>query len=91
MAQNKSEIIAIEDLMSGKITQKKLSELSFEDALLLLEKLVSSVEKGEMPLEESLQSYEMGAFLVKHLRSLLSGAEQKLKSLQLGIDNEENE
>jgi exodeoxyribonuclease VII small subunit len=57
-------------------------KLSFEEGIKLLERLVQSVEAGALPLEKAVTSYEKGVRLVQHLRSQLSGAEQKLKVLQ---------
>lgn len=71
----------------GEHTEKKstLEGVSFEQGLQRLEELVEQVESGVMPLDQSLQAYEQGARLVAHLRKLLSGAEEKLRTLQEGI------
>ena len=75
------ETITIKDLIEGK-KEKDLTTLSFEQGLKLLDELVSSVETGNLPLDKSILVYEKGVKLVQHLRSLLSGAEEKLKVLQ---------
>ncbi|MCF6220036.1 MAG: exodeoxyribonuclease VII small subunit [Robiginitomaculum sp.] len=56
-----------------------IKDLSFEDALSELESIVSKLERGDAPLEESIDIYERGARLKKH-------CESKLKSAQLKVD-----
>ncbi len=56
-----------------------IKDLSFEDALSELESIVSKLERGDAPLEESIDIYERGAKLKKH-------CEGKLKSAQLKVD-----
>ena len=77
----KSEL-SVEQLLSDEKVKEKISSLSFEQALKLLEELVGSVEGGALPLERSITSYERGVALVDHLRGILTGAEEKLRVLQ---------
>ena len=42
------------------------ADLSFEDALARLESIVSRLESGQAPLEESITLYEEGARLKSH-------------------------
>jgi len=56
-----------------------IKNLSFEDALSELEGIVSKLERGDAPLEESIDIYERGALLKKH-------CEGKLKAAQLKVD-----
>lgn len=55
-----------------------VQKLSFEEGLKILEGLVSQVEGGSMPLEDSLKAFEKGNEVVAHLRSILSRAEEKI-------------
>ena len=55
--------------------------MSFEEALKRIEEIVSRLEQGEVPLEESIVLYEEGAKLVKYCLGLLDKAEQKVKLL----------
>lgn len=77
-----SEGISLNDLLSDK-QSKKISEISFEHGLKLLEQLVAKVESGTLSLDQSLLAYERGAQLMQQLRALLAGAEEKLKVLQI--------
>ena len=54
---------------------------SFEDALAELEQILSDIEGGEVPLEESLVKYERGQFLIQHCRAVLSKAETQIEML----------
>ena len=55
------------------------TDLSFEDALQRLEGIVSRLESGQAPLEESITLYEEGA----RLKTL---CEERLKAAQLRVD-----
>ena len=58
-----------------------LDNLSFEQALLELEQIVSHMEQGDIPLEQALANFERGVQLARHSQSKLSQAEQKVKIL----------
>jgi exodeoxyribonuclease VII small subunit len=53
----------------------------FEEALAELEGLVQRLEKGELPLEESLAAFERGMALVRQLGERLSQVEQRVDVL----------
>ena len=54
---------------------------NFETSLKKLEKIVSDLENGELPLEESIKTFEEGVKLTKHCQNLLSKAEIKIQKL----------
>lgn len=58
---------------------------SLEAALAELEKIVSSMEAGQLPLERSLAAYKRGAELLKYCQSALQDAQQQVKTLENGI------
>ena len=47
----------------------------FEEAITRLEEIVGRLEKGEVPLEESIRLYEEGMKLGKNCRKMLDDAE----------------
>jgi exodeoxyribonuclease VII small subunit len=53
----------------------------FEEALKRLEEIVTRLEKGELPLEESLTLYEEGIKLSRLCHGKLEEAEQKIELL----------
>jgi len=60
---------------------KKTEETTFEQALVALETIVERLEKGELPLEESLQLYEEGIRLSRLCHGKLEEAEGKIEML----------
>lgn len=56
-------------------------KLSFEQAMKRLEEIVSALEKGEAPLEESLTLFEEGSKLLRQCTVMLDKAEQKVTKL----------
>ena len=59
-------------------------KLKFEQALAKLEQIVSEIEEGKVPLEESIAKYAEGIGLVQHCRKILDAAEQKIQLLAKG-------
>lgn len=66
--------------------QKKVEELTYKEASQELERIIRSLESGDMELEDSLESYTRGVELLKSLRSRLSEAEQKVSILLQDVD-----
>ena len=56
--------------------------LTFEKALEELEALVSRMEDGKLPLEESLAAYQRGAELIKFCESRLTDAQARIAVLE---------
>jgi len=63
-----------------------VTKMSFEDALRELEQVVGQLERGEVPLEESITLYERGAKLKKRCEAKLKEAEEKVAKLTLSGD-----
>jgi exodeoxyribonuclease VII small subunit len=55
--------------------------LDFERAMAELEQLVDRLEKGDLPLEESLGAFERGIALTRTCQTALREAEQKVELL----------
>ena len=53
----------------------------FEQALAELESLVERLEKGDLPLDEALRTFERGVALTRHCQASLSAAQQKVEIL----------
>ena len=56
-------------------------EPDFEQALGELEKLVERLERGDLPLDEALKTFERGVALTRHCQSALKAAQQKVETL----------
>jgi len=55
---------------------------TFETALAELENIVTGMEAGQMPLEQSLAAYKRGAELLKFCQAALQDAQQQVKILE---------
>lgn len=71
-------------------TNTDIAVMSFEDALKQLEAIVDDLERGNVPLEESIRIYERGEALKKHCDMLLKSAEDKVEKIRLGRDGQPN-
>lgn len=60
------------------------SKLTFEQALQQLETIVQQLEKGLVPLEESIAIYERGTALKAHCESKLRDAEARIEKIVIG-------
>jgi len=68
------------------MSDNKITDLSFEQALSELEAIVSRLERGDAPLEESIDIYERGARLKKYCEDKLKSAQLKVDKIVLGAD-----
>ena len=64
--------------------QKALASMTFEAASADLDALVSRMESGNLPLEESITAYQRGVALVTHCEKLLAHAQHRVQVLQDG-------
>ncbi len=57
--------------------------MSFEEAMAELERVVNQLERGDVPLEDSIKLYERGAALNKRCEEKLKEAEEKVAAITL--------
>ena len=69
--------------MSEEKTNADVAALPFEAAMKELEGIVARLERGDVPLEESIKIYERGEALKKHCEALLSAAENRIEKIRL--------
>ena len=67
-------------------TPKPVGDLTFEKALAELEEIVGKLERGDVPLAESIAIYERGEVLKKHCDKLLGEAEARVEKIRVGND-----
>ena len=67
------------------------SKLSFEESLSRLDEIVRHLEKGDLPLSESLKLFEEGTALLASASTMLDEAEQKVVRLRKGADRQPEE
>lgn len=63
-------------------------ELSFEQSLARLDEIVRHLEKGDLPLNDSLSLFEEGTGLIRRCGTMLDEAEQKVVKLKKGPDRQ---
>ena len=59
----------------------KKEEITFEQNLKMLEDIVLGLQKGDLPLDKSLELFEQGVGLVKECQNKLKKAERKVQVL----------
>jgi exodeoxyribonuclease VII small subunit len=60
---------------------RKTTALDFERSLGELEQLVERLERGDLPLDEALGTFERGVALTRQCQSALRSAQQKVEIL----------
>ena len=59
-----------------------LDKMTFEDAMRELEKLVDSLDKGDVSLDEAIAAYDRGSQLKDHCQKKLNEAKMKVETIQ---------
>ena len=67
--------------MPDKKKNNDISKLSFEEAIKELGSIVGKIEKGEIPLQDSLTQYERGMSLIQHCQAILKKAEKRIEKI----------
>lgn len=67
--------------MALEENEKRVSELTFKEASVELERVVRQLESGDLELEDALARYTRGVELLRSLRDRLAHAEQKVQVL----------
>jgi exodeoxyribonuclease VII small subunit len=62
------------------------AQLSFEDSLAELEKIVAHLERGDVPLADSIRIYKRGAALKARCESQLKDAQLEVDQIVMGPD-----
>jgi exodeoxyribonuclease VII small subunit len=83
--------LAREPQATGQAADDAGAAPDFERALGELEGLVERLERGDLPLEEALRTFERGVELTRHCQTSLKAAQQKVDILlkrggQTGIE-----
>jgi exodeoxyribonuclease VII small subunit len=64
------------------MSEKPVETMSFEEAMAALEQVVGALERGEVPLDQSIALYERGAKLKAHCADKLKDAEEKVELIR---------
>ena len=65
---------------------KNLAAISFEDALRELEAIVTSLERGDVSLDDAIAAFERGTALKAHCQRRLEEARMKVEQIKLPAD-----
>ncbi|MEO1600001.1 MAG: exodeoxyribonuclease VII small subunit [Pseudomonadota bacterium] len=68
------------------MSETPIAEMRFEAALAELERVVTALEDGKVPLEDSISLYERGNALRARCEWLLQDAEMKVQRIVQGAD-----
>lgn len=68
------------------MSEKPVEEMSFEEAMKELERVVDALDGGEVPLEDSIALYQRGDALRKRCDKLLKEAEEKVHAITLDAE-----
>lgn len=63
------------------MSDKPIEEMSFEEAVKELETIVQQLEQGNVPLEESLESFQRGIKLSEYCKQKLQNAEETVTKI----------
>ena len=77
---------AIDGVPHSEVMETPIEELSFEDALKDLERIVARLESGDATLDESISLYERGDKLRRRCGDRLDAAQAKIEAIRLDSD-----
>ena len=69
------------------LLDKKIDDLTYEDAFNRLQKITELLENGNVSLDDSIKYYEQGILLKNFCEKKLKDAEMKIKNV---LDNSKN-
>lgn len=68
-------------MVENNLSEIPIEQLSYEDALSELERIVATLESDEQALEDALNLFERGQTLARHCTQLLDKAELRVRRL----------
>ena len=68
------------------MTDRPVDEMSFEEAMAELERVLGQLERGDVALDDSIKLYERGALLKKRCETKLREAEEKVAAITTDAD-----
>lgn len=72
--------------VGSKKEEDRVKDISFENALEKLEKIVDQLESGDFSLDDSLKKYEEGVKLARYCQQKLDKAKAKIETLTKNDD-----
>lgn len=84
----KSQQTSSPDNPQGQAKTEDISELSYEEARSQLVEIVTQLEQGSLPLEDSLKLWERGEALAARCQNWLDGARERLEAAQAEAEDQ---
>ncbi|MDG5488027.1 exodeoxyribonuclease VII small subunit [Sphingomonas sp. BGYR3] len=66
----------------------QVAQLSFEDALKELERIVTQLESGDVPLDRAIDLYQQGDALRRQCAERLERAQMRIEAVRAGADGQ---
>lgn len=66
------------------VMPEDIATMSFEEAMSALESIVSRLETGNAPLEDSIDLYTRGTLLKRHCEDKLASAQARIEKINVG-------
>jgi len=73
--------LKVKKMAKNNKQKNNVVKLGFEEAIKDLTNIVSKIEQGDIPLQDSLEQYEKGMALIKHCRDILQKAEKRIEKI----------
>ncbi|MEM7778812.1 MAG: exodeoxyribonuclease VII small subunit [Pseudomonadota bacterium] len=68
------------------VQAQSIDEMTFEQALLALEEIVQQLERGDVPLDQSIELYERGEKLRAACQKRLDSAQERIEKIVQAAD-----
>jgi exodeoxyribonuclease VII small subunit len=79
-------LLTMDEGNAPPVTGQDLSRMSFEEALSALESIVQQLERGDVPLDQSISLYERGEALRAACQQRLDAAQARIEKIVTGAD-----
>jgi exodeoxyribonuclease VII small subunit len=79
-------LVTMDEGTAAAAAGQDLSRMSFEEALGALESIVQQLERGDVPLDQSISLYERGEALRAACQERLDAAQARIEKIVTGAD-----
>jgi exodeoxyribonuclease VII small subunit len=79
-------LLGMDEGHTASAAQSTIEDMSFEEALSALEAIVQQLERGDVPLDQSITLYERGEKLRAACQKRLDAAQARIEKIVTGSD-----
>lgn len=76
----------MDEATGSTVEQNQIDTMTFEEALVALEQVVQQLERGDVPLDQSIALYERGEALRTACQKRLDSAQERIEKIVAGAD-----